>query len=66
MAVWRCSVCLTNFPVEHPGALCPICVEGELDFVYNDSPDEDWETKTRHAQFDRYYEKTRGTLAQAD
>jgi hypothetical protein len=66
MAARRCNVCLTNFPVEHPGALCPICVEGELHFIFNAEPHDDWEDKLRHAQFDRYYEKTRGIMASAD
>ena len=66
MPAKRCDVCLTNFPANHPGAMCAICMEGELSVVFNAEPDDDWETNLRHAQFERYYEQTRGHEADDD
>lgn len=56
----RCDTCFTNFPPEMADCSCPVCDIGQTEFVSNDNPDEDWEQKANKAEFERYYERTRG------
>lgn len=62
MPAARCSICAANFGTDWIGRDCPICLEEELDGIRNAEPDEEAELHSRvmQAEFERYYERTRG------
>lgn len=62
MPAARCSICGANFPLEYAGLKCPICDDEVLEGLANDVPDdvEELDRRVNEAEFERYYERTRG------
>lgn len=62
MPAARCSIDNANFPLEYAGMECPICEDEVLAGIENETPDDagELESRVNQAEFERYYERTRG------